>query len=272
MIGAVCLQLGENYRAEIYLAGTYSRIDWSVEFSCALGPQYSIYNYKSDPDQYPGLCIARGLDDELILRLKETRRYILKIYKDNDDRIVLPQFRNEGNKLLKCDKDRDSVTFQYVNYLGRSSVIFPDVGVTVPFEVVPEKMNYEDDYISLTESLAEECSELLLEYTGSTSNVFSQSDNDGKTLLEQFIFLRQFCYGQNIQSLIESIKRNPDRVLDQEEELKPVGMGRPSGRFYRNPFSFSRGWQKLSVHMTIKRLKWLAPCLNPLKLLYSASF
>ena len=94
------------------------------------------------------------------------------------------------------------------------------------------------------------CSELLLDYSGSTSNVFRQSEDSKKTLLEQFIFLRKFCYGENLQGLIEAIKRNPDRVLDQEEELKPIGSGMPSKKFFRNPFSYSRGWVNLAEQNT----------------------
>ena len=75
---------------------------------------------------------------------------------------------------------------------------------------------------------------------------YLSSDTLKRELLEQFIFLRKFCYGDNLLGLFESIKRNPDRVLDQEEELKPVGTGIPSKNFYRNPFSYSRGWMKVS--------------------------
>ena len=96
----------------------------------------------------------------------------------------------------------------------------------------------------MTEALAETCSELLMDYTGSTSNLYKQIEDDTNILLEQFIFLRKFCYYDNLQALFEAIKRNPDRVLDQEEELKPIGTGAPSKKFYRNPFSYSKGWIK----------------------------
>ena len=83
-----------------------------------------------------------------------------------------------------------------------------------------------------------------MDYTGSTSNLYKQIEDDTNILLEQFIFLRKFCYYDNLQALFEAIKRNPDRVLDQEEELKPIGTGAPSKKFYRNPFSYSKGWIK----------------------------
>ena len=242
MVGAICLELDDSTSARLYLSGSYSSIDWENRLPSALGGRYSYCCFKEESGQNPVMSVVQSLNGEYILRLIETKRYLLKIEKANTSDIILPRFQNEENRFLKCDKDRDSISFQFINYLGRSRVIFTEPDITLPFEVVPDKMNYEDDYIKLTEALADVCSELLLDYAGSTSNLFSQSENDTKTLLEQFVFLRKFCYEQNVQSLFEAIKRNPDRILDQEEELKPVGTGRPSGKFYRNPFSYSRGW------------------------------
>ena len=246
MIGAICLRLNEKCIARLYLVGTYNLIDWNTGCLSDLGDEYISYEFKEDAGYQPVLSIAQGLNGEYILRLIETKRYILKIENDNGGVTEIPRFQNEGNKFLKCDKDKDSVSFQFVNYLGRSRIYFAESGVILPFEVIPDKMNYEDDYIRLTEALADICSELLLDYAGSTSSVYRQGETDKKTLLEQFIFLRKFCYGENLQSLFEAIKRNPDRVLDWEEEFKPIGTGIPSKKFYRNPFSYSRGWVNMS--------------------------
>lgn len=246
MIGAIRLRINEKCKATLYSVGTYRHIDWNTECSTELGDKFVGYKFIEDSVQQPVISIAQSLDGEYILRLIETKRYVIKM--DNEDGVEtgLPHFQNEGNKFLKCDKDRDSVIFQFINYLGRSKINFKETNMCLSFEVIPDKMNYEDDYIRLTEALAEMCSELLLEYSGSTSNVYSQSEDSKKTLLEQFIFLRKFCYGDNLQGLVESIKRNPDRVLDQEEELKPSGIGMPSKKFFRNPFSYSRGWTNLA--------------------------
>lgn len=226
--------------------GTYNLIDWSTEYPSKLGDEFVTYGFKKDAGQKPAIIIAPGLDGQYVLRLIETKRYILKIEEGKGDEAELPRFQNEGNKYFKCDKDKDSVSFQFINYLGRSKVYFAGNDIGLKFEVVPDKMNYEDDYIKLTEALADICSELLLDYSGATSNVFSHSDKDKRTLLEQFIFLRKFCYGENLQGLFEAVKRNPDRILEQEEEMKPLGIGMPSKKFYRNPFSCSRGWMKVS--------------------------
>lgn len=246
MIGAICRKLNETSWADIYLVGNYNQIDWFAEPSeTKLGNEYCTYPLKENAEKHSCISIEQSLNGEYILRLRETERYIVRIRSCSDEFPAPPYFQNEGNKNLKCDRDRDTVTFQFVNYLGKTRMIFPDSGIILPFEVVPEKISYEEDYIKLTELLAEECAELLLEYSGSTSNVFRQTESENQTLLEQFVFLRQFCYGQSLPGLFEAIKRNPDRILDREEELKPFGTGLPSGSFFRNPFRYSKGWTKI---------------------------
>ncbi len=246
MIGAVCFKVTSEYEARIYMVGTYNQIDWENRLSCDLGTDYSCYFYKKK-SEIDAISIVKGLDDQYVLRLKETKRYVVKLIYSSDVKIELPHIQNENNKFLKLDKDENSVTFQFINYLGRSKITFDQGNAKRQclFEVVPDKMNYEADYIALTEALAQVCSELLLEHFGATSNLYSQTRETGKTVLEQFIFLRQFCYSQNLFGLFESIKRNPNRLLNNNEELKPSGYGVPSGKFYTNPFSYSRGWQKL---------------------------
>ena len=230
--------------------GTYSRIDWKNECSTELGEKFIGYKFTEDFERQSVISIGQSVDGKYILRLIETKRYVIKMENDDGVELNLPHFQNEGNKFLKCDKDKDSVTFQFINYLGRSKIYFKEMNMTLSFEVIPDKMNYEDDYICLTEALADVCSELLFDYSGPTSNKYRQSKDCKKTTLEQFIFLRKFCYGDNLQGLVEAIKRNPDRVLKQEEELKPTGSGMPSKKFFQNPISYSRRWVNLVEQQT----------------------
>ena len=241
-IGAVCLKLNNKCCAKIYPATANDLIDWDNGSPFILGNNIVTYDYKEGSDKTPVIFIPEKQNGKSLLRLVETKRYFLKI-EGNDD-IKLPRFQNENN--INCESDERLIIFQFVNYLGRSRLYFDDIGYKFSFEVVPDKMDYDDDYINLTEALAEHCAGLLLEYSGSTSNIFSQSENNYKTLLEQFIFLRQFCHGQNLQGLFESVKRNPDRILVSEDEMKPFGTGIPSKKFYSNPFSNSRRWMKAS--------------------------
>lgn len=244
MIAALGLKIDDMTEASLYLVGEYDHIDWDHRETTPLGNEFCTFSYKNDAAMQKSMAVEEGLDGSYILRLIETKRYILKIKSERKD-FLLPIFQNENNKLLRIDKDRDSVCFQFVNYLGRSKIVFPVNGRKLSFEVVPDKMDYETDYINLTEAIAQECAGLLLEYSGSTSNLYKLSDANQSTLLEQFIFLRQFCYGQNIQGLFAAIRRNPDHELIQEEELKPLGYGRPVKQFYTSPFSYSKGWVKV---------------------------
>lgn len=247
MVAALRIKFDETAEADLYLVGSYNSIDWDNPENSPLGDNICCFSYKENQKASRAMAIQEGLDGENILRLIETKRYILKIRKNTDQQI--PYFKNANNRFLKIDNDSDSVTFQFVNYLGRTRIIFPcrEQQYSLDFEVVPDKMDYESDYISLTEAIARECAGLLMEYSGVTSNRYTSSDESQDSLLEQFIFLRQFCYGENIQALFEAIKRNPDRVLVQEEEFEPIGRGRPSKKFYTNPFSYAKGWTRLGL-------------------------
>lgn len=247
MIGAICYKITSEYEANIYLFGSYDKIDWMKAYPCELGPDFVSYEYKSAAD-IGVIFITDSVDGKKILRLVETERYILKVVSKDEKPYIIPQFQNEKNKFLKVDKDSDSIAFQFINYLGRTKILFPSEieNKELNIEIVPNKMDYEEDYIRLTEAIAQKCSELLLEHSGSTSNLYSLTERTGKTLLEQFIFLRQFCYSNNLRSLFESIKRNPDRILSCEDNLEQMGKGAPSRDFYKNPFSNSRGWKGVS--------------------------
>lgn len=209
-----------------------------------MGDDCTSFMYREPKEGAAIMSIATGLDGKYILRLTETKRYIIRLNTVFGTSAPLPVLQNEGNKSLKLDKDENSVIFQFVNYLGRSRISFQNHTGTrdLEFEVVPDKMDYEEDYIELTESIAEKCAELLLEYSGATSNVFGLSGDEHKTLFEQFIFLRKFCFGENIQSLFEAIKRNPDRLLIDKEEFHPLGCGMPSKKVYTRPFQRAQNW------------------------------
>lgn len=236
MVAALRFRVNGDYDAYFYPVGTYNKIDWENELPCQLGTDYSVYLSKSE-DNIEAIDIVNGLDGKPILRLIETKQYIIKLDKKSKDFVSLPILQNENNKAPKIYEDENSVTFQYINYLGRTKASFSDSNQkrTLVFEVVPNKMDYEDDYIELTESIAEHCSELLLEYSGLTSNVFSISNEDSRTLLEQFIFLRRFCFSENLLGLFEAIKRNPDRILIEDSEFKPIGCGVPSRKIFTHP-------------------------------------
>lgn len=252
-IGAVSFIEKNGTEVVIYPQG-----DWDdIDFDSAVPEENTdmiAYGSKKDASKngLSLLDIATSVDGKKILRIRETVMYTCRKKNNgtNDSGLISRKlfFQNEkNNKFLKVTRDRDVLSFRYVNYLGRTHLKNTDDKNVADIEIVPQKMNYEEDYIELTKMLAEECAEILLEYSGVTSNRFDAADTgNSKTLLEQFIFLREFCYSYNLQALFESIKRNPDRLLIKDEVLKPIGQGAPSAKFYASPFTHSRCWQIVS--------------------------
>lgn len=239
-IVAVSIKLDNTHEAIIYPSGTSSFVKLKPTSE---GDLFFYKTETSDKKQY-----FEYKESELninCLRLKETVRYCCKV--TNCTNNYYPHITNEDNKLVKLEKEDDRIIFQFINYLGKSYIVFGNTGKNIKFEVVPDKINYEEDYVKLTEAIAEECSALLLDYTSPTSLNFLQDSTKESNILEQFIFIRQFCFSDNLESLFASIKRNPDRLLVKEEELKPFGTGVPSGKFFSNPFANSRGWMKTST-------------------------
>jgi|GEM_PF-422763 hypothetical protein len=252
-IAAVSFKDKNGIEIVVYPQGEWDYIDFDT---ATQEEDIDLVTYKTKNDSANSIIskldIATSVDGKKILRLRETATYTCRQrHGSNDDSDLICRdltFQNEkNNKFLKVTRDRDALSFRFINYLGRTHLKNAENETVVDFEIVPQKMDYEEDYIELTKKLAEECAEILLEYSGVTSNRFELSEADSsKTLLEQFIFLREFCYSHNLQALFGSIKRNPDRILMKDEELKPIGQGAPSSSFYSSPFSHSRGWQRLN--------------------------
>jgi hypothetical protein len=195
VIGAVRFSAGGKHIAKLYQSGSHSRIDWDEEAESGVDG-LTCFRLKADAtagrfDAVPAFAIVEGVDGSRSLRINETARYVLEYEPlPAGDTQPAAVFQNESEN-LKCDRNGTSVSFQFVNYLGRSRIRFGEGADApmLPFEVVPLKMGYEDDYIELTEELAGKCSALLLDYSGSTSNVYRQADESSETLLEQFVFL-----------------------------------------------------------------------------------
>jgi predicted component of viral defense system (DUF524 family) len=251
-IGAVSFSLRQNLRLKIYPAGKNSRTYSSDE---NISKNVTLH-YQELPDTENKECIIYKPSELNInqIRLKETVRYCCRFECSPSSQTEqnLPELHvhNENNKFVRIERDADFITFQFINYLGRSYIY---AGADDPpenriyFEIVPDKINYEQDYINLTEAVADECAALLLDYSSPASLSFVQDqDKQNDTLLEQFIFLRKFCYSDNLEGLFASIKRNPDREFVKEDELRPLGTGIPSGKFFTSPFCNSREWTKIS--------------------------
>ena len=196
----------------------------------------NINKYKENLFEYD--INASGVFERL--RLYETKTYYCTWNCDSSITV-------QNEKELEYRKTNEKqFSFRVVNYLGKSSFKI-DGNKTIPFEIVPTKIDYEDDYVQLTKDIADKCSQLLLDYTSPTNLSFKlDSEKSQKTPLEQFIFIRKFCSAKNIEYLMQCIKMNPDRMLVREDELKPFGVAPVSNKFFSNPFSNSKTWIKQS--------------------------
>lgn len=235
---------------KIFPAGKSTKIDWENIIDSKNNFDFYAFEDSAEDDtsdnnnQKPFIEYDNNDDYNIEpLRLKETIRYKCEVKSKIEDADFKIHIKNEENKFLKIERDHDdSFSFQYINYLGKSALIIDDNN-ELPFEVVSNKFEYKEDYVNLTEAIADECAALLLEYTSPTSLSFTNDpEKNYKTALEQFIFLRHFCYVDNFETLFASIKRNPDRILVKDEDLKPFGTGVISQKFFTAPFSNAREW------------------------------
>ena len=164
---AVSIDVDASHKALIYPSGT--KIDVNAESKV----EGKISLYFTEEEQEKKFFEFKESNFNInSLRLKETVRYCCKVENCSND--YYPHIKNEDNKLVKLEKENDRIIFQFINYLGKSLISFGTTGKSIEFEVVPDKISYEEDYIKLTEAIAEECSALLLDYTSPTSLSFQQ--------------------------------------------------------------------------------------------------
>lgn len=180
------------------------------------------------------------------LRLCETQQYFLTLSESSEEHSEKYSI-NIKRELEATEISTGIYSFKVINYLGKTDFeILSDGNVihSVKLEIVPKKIDYEDDYVKLTEDIAEKCSALLLDYSSPTNLSFKDNNETARTPLEKFIFIRTFCNNDNIESLFYRIKSNPDSLLVSEDELKPFGTASVSRKFFTNPFVNSRNWVK----------------------------
>lgn len=188
-----------------------------------------LFEYKKD---------ATGVFEKI--RIYETKNYIVSY----DAEKVNVSLDNE-NELDPKRTGKGQLSFRVVNYLGKSSLILKkyESVFSFPFEIVPLKIDYEEDYVKLTDDIAKKCSALLLDYASPTNLSFhDDSSKKQESPLEMFIFIRQFCSSENIEYLFQSIKNNPDRQLITEEVMKPFGTAPISRKFFSNPFTYGKNF------------------------------
>lgn len=188
-----------------------------------------LFEYKED---------AQGIFEKF--RIYETKNYIVN-YNSEKAEVSL----SNEKELAPTKTAKGQISFRVVNYLGKSSlsIIKDDIPHIFPFEIVPIKIDYDEDYVKLTDDIAQKCSSLLLDYASPTNLSFNNdASKRQETPLEMFIFIRKFCSSENIEYLLQSIKNNPDRQLVSEEIMKPFGTAPISKKFFSNPFSYGKNF------------------------------
>lgn len=190
------------------------------------------------------------------LRLCETQQYFVTL---SDFATEQPENYsiNIKSEFEATEISKGIYSFKVINYLGKADFeILSDGNIihSVKLEIVPKKIDYEGDYVKLTEDIAEKCSTLLLDYSSPTNLSFKDNNETARTPLEKFIFIRTFCNNDNIESLFYSIKSNPDSLLFSEDELKSFGTASVSRKFFSNPFANSRNWTETENHSYLPEL------------------
>lgn len=127
-IGAIRFAADGRTIARLYQSGAHDRVDWDEEQQTGL-TGLTCFGLKPEASQNgagstPAFAVKDGLDGSPTLRINETTCYVLE-YERTPDGGLHPRasFQNEG-KNIRCDRNGNSVTFQFVNYLGRSRIRF----------------------------------------------------------------------------------------------------------------------------------------------------
>jgi len=136
--------------------------------------------------------------------------------------------------------------FRFVNYLG-SAWMEATVGgqppIRISFEVASPKLDYEQEYRSMVETIGDECQQLLLEWgTPASLNLAVNPEKQTQTLLEQFLFLRHVLGPDKLDLYLETIARRSHSRLQRELEWKPFGTADPAF-LAADPLRRSRDWQ-----------------------------
>jgi predicted component of viral defense system (DUF524 family) len=185
--------------------------------------------------------------DQVCIQLKETWGYEWCIECDAlpTDAAIQSSLENQNWKV----RQSRSGEFKVVNHLGMAA--FAITGnefrpLTLSFEIISRKFDFETEYRQMSEEIAEFCQQLLLSWEAPTSLSFSaDSTNESKLLLEQFLFLRHFMNEERLSRLLEAIDRNPHSKLIRESNWVPAGTAR-SNDYLSDPVRMLRGWQGAS--------------------------
>lgn len=131
--------------------------------------------------------------------------------------------------------------FRVMNYLGFAWIEL--AGTRIRFEIQTRKLNYESEYHRMVEAIASECQQLLLEWDSPVAmNISSDPEQQARTLLERFLFLRHVLAPDRIDFYLEMVRRRPHTYLRTEQEWVPAARAGRS-RMVDDPMRYARDWR-----------------------------
>lgn len=197
------------------------------------------------PEKSGSIAVKQGL-----IRLIETVAYQWIVTGEKGPKISVSNrnqiFSTTGESSLNCLKgESPRGSFQIINFLGFSDMIFEIAGQPIPvrLEFISKKLDYDTEYRAMTGEIAKFCSQLLLSWNTPTGLQFSPDPEKLKQIaLEQFLFLRHFLNDTRFDSCLEIIQSRPHRELKKDREWRPAIAVR-STEFLVNPIGMARDWR-----------------------------
>ncbi|MDB6025614.1 MAG: hypothetical protein JWM68_1837 [Verrucomicrobiales bacterium] len=198
--------------------------------------------------KYESGAESRGIHSLQLFELKTYYWELFILDGDNiDDFSVGSSLQGTAREKEWHQKKSRHGTFKFVNYLGSAWIEVSHHGVAyakVRFDVITNKIDFETEYRSMVESIAEECQQLLLEWGSPTAlNIVSNPEKQAQVLLEQFLFLRHMLGPERLELYLETLRRNPHTRLEKERDWKPSASAHP-GLFIKDPLRYGRDWQR----------------------------
>jgi predicted component of viral defense system (DUF524 family) len=185
--------------------------------------------------------------DGLLIRLLETRSYEWEVIGADDAEVSSSLEAMPRRQWSKRRVKTLSGAFTVVNHLGMADFRITMGGSEHRFalEIVSAKLDYHTEYRQITEDIADFCQQLLLSWDAPTSLKFTRDPEEAARLtLEKFLFLRSHLPPEQLEELLEVIKRRPNSRLVREAAWSPTSAaGSPD--WLRNPAVMARDWQHL---------------------------
>jgi hypothetical protein len=170
------------------------------------------------------------------LQIAENRRVLWKIEGGDPVPKLVTDLPDSVVSRRLGDREGD---LQALNLLGDSRIQF--AGSTLNFTLVSEKLNYEEEFRTLTEALADEAQGFLNDWSGAGLSFTPTGSEPSDLDWVRFGVLRRWLPAETLRSCLAQISNRPDTLLRIDEAWVPAG--RPAGfRPSGPPSSWGRGW------------------------------